>query len=117
MMTNAKENSTPEHAPQGDKTTGVKPQRLKLGIDVHWAQYTVVAQFDGASPRPAQRFTPSAFVEWVKEHLGDAQEVHSVGYEGVWPFLVIFGAWMWPYICKKTARPLGRQVWPKAAMG
>jgi hypothetical protein len=31
MMTNAKNNSTREHAPQGDKPTGVKPQRLKLG--------------------------------------------------------------------------------------
>jgi hypothetical protein len=33
MMTNAKNNSTREHSPQGDKPTGVKPQRLKLGID------------------------------------------------------------------------------------
>ena len=88
MMTNAKENSTHEHAPQGDKTTGVKPQRLKLGIDVHWAQYTVVAQFDGASPRPAQRFTPSAFVEWVKEHLDDAQEVHSCYEAGAFGYLL-----------------------------
>lgn len=63
MMTNENKNSTPEHVQQGDKTTNEKPRRLKLGIDVHWAQYTVVAQFDGASPRPAQRFTPSAFIE------------------------------------------------------
>jgi len=53
MMTNAKNNSTREHAPQGDKPTGVKPQRLKLGIVVHWAHYSVVAQFDGTTPRPA----------------------------------------------------------------
>ena len=48
---------------QSDESTEaarIKPQRLKLGIDVHCAQYTVVAQFDGASPRPAQRFTPEA---------------------------------------------------------
>ncbi len=32
MKTDAKENSTREHAPQGDKTTGVKLRRLKLGI-------------------------------------------------------------------------------------
>ena len=88
MMTNAKNNSTREHAPQGDKPTGVKPQRLKLGIDVHWAQYTVVAQFDGASPRPAQRFTPSAFVEWVKEHLDDAHEVHSCYEAGAFGYVL-----------------------------
>ena len=88
MNTDTKQNSTREHAPQGDKTTGVKPRRLKLGIDVHWAQYTVVAQFDGASPRPAQRFTPGAFVEWVKEHLGDAQEVHSCYEAGAFGYVL-----------------------------
>jgi len=69
-----------KHGPQDDQTTKavrIKPQRLKLGFDVHWAQYTVVAQLDGVSPRPAQRFTPDAFILWVLEHLNDAHEVHS----------------------------------------
>src|SRR5690606_11913737 len=54
-VTNEQNRSTSKSAPQGIKSTETKPQRLKLGIDVHLSQYTVVAQFDGASPRPARR--------------------------------------------------------------
>lgn len=80
-----------KHAPQGDQTkkaARIKPQRLKLGIDVHWAQYTVVAQLDGASPRPAQRFTPDAFIVWVQEHLNDAHEVHSCYEAGAFGYVL-----------------------------
>lgn len=65
-----------------------KPRRLKLGIDVHWSQYTVVAQFDGASPRPAQRFTPQAFLAWVATKLQDAEEVHSCYEAGAFGYVL-----------------------------
>jgi len=55
----------------------IKPQRLKLGNDVHWAQYTVDARLNGASSRPAQRINPDAFIVWVQEHLNEAHEVHG----------------------------------------
>ncbi|MDR2673356.1 MAG: hypothetical protein LBC18_00405, partial [Opitutaceae bacterium] len=44
---------------------------------MHWTQCTVVAQFDGASPRPAQRFTPESFLAWVAAQQTEAHEVHS----------------------------------------
>ena len=63
MTTNAKNSNETETAPQG-----VKPYRLiKLGVDVHWRQYVVVRQIDGASPQPPQRFTPEEFVGWAKK--------------------------------------------------
>ena len=76
--TNAKQNNANEAAPQGQKqATGVKPCRLKLGVDVHWAHYTVVAQYDDASPRPAKHFTPEAFLEWVARQAREVGRVHS----------------------------------------
>ncbi|OAM91789.1 hypothetical protein AW736_01735, partial [Termitidicoccus mucosus] len=70
------------------KQAGEKARRLKLGIDVHWAQYVVVAQYDDASPRPARRFTPESFVEWVKARLGDAQEVNSCYEAGAFDYVL-----------------------------
>jgi hypothetical protein len=48
---------------------------LNVGIDVHGTHYTVMAQADGASPRPAQRFTPAGFLAWVAAQREEAHEV------------------------------------------
>ena len=39
---------------------------IKLGIDVHAERYVVVRQIDGATPQPAQAFSPKEFVLWAK---------------------------------------------------
>jgi transposase len=75
--TNARNRSTSKRAPQGIKSSEAKPQRLKLGIDVHQSQYTVVAQIDGASPRPARRFSPEGFIVWVSRQLPQVAQAHS----------------------------------------
>jgi len=61
---------------------------LKLGLDVHWTQYTVVAQCDGASPRPAQRFTPAGFLAWVAARRAEACEVHSCYEAGAFGYVL-----------------------------
>jgi transposase len=50
---------------------------IKLGIDVHAQSYRVVRQIDNATPQPAQKFTPKAFLLWAKKQLNQAQEVYS----------------------------------------
>ena len=55
----------------------VKAKRIKLGIDVHADSYRVVRQVDEATPQPAQKFSPEAFMLWVKKQLTLAEEVHS----------------------------------------
>ena len=57
--------------------TVTKAKSIKLGIDVHADSYRVVRQVDHATPQPAQKFTPGAFLEWAKKQLTQAQEVHS----------------------------------------
>ena len=57
--------------------TGLKAKRIKLGIDVPADSYRVVRQVDHATPQPAQKFTPAAFLEWAKKQRELAQEVHS----------------------------------------
>ncbi len=85
---NATNRSTSKSAPQGIKSEETKPQRLKLGVDVHLSQYTVVAQFDGASPRPARRFSPEAFIAWVSEQLQEVAEVHSCYEAGAFGYVL-----------------------------
>ena len=58
--------------------TVVKAKRIKLGIDVHADSYRVVRQVDDATPQPAQKFSPEAFMLWVKRQLTLAEEVHSM---------------------------------------
>lgn len=55
----------------------VKAKRIKLGIDVHADSYRVVRQIDHATPQPAQKFTPQAFLVWAKKQLEQAEEVCS----------------------------------------
>jgi transposase len=70
-------------------TQGVKPHRqIKLGVDVHWRQYVVVRQIDGASPQPPQRFTPEEFVAWAKKQTQLADEVHCCYEAGPFGFVL-----------------------------
>ena len=48
--------------------TVIKAKRIKLGIDVHADSYRVVRQVDDATPQPAQKFSPEAFMLWAKKH-------------------------------------------------
>jgi transposase len=50
---------------------------IKLGIDVHAQNYRVVRQIDNATPQPAQKFTPKAFLLWAKKQLTQADAVYS----------------------------------------
>jgi hypothetical protein len=84
MTTNDSQSTTTATAPQG-----VKPHRLiKLGVDVHWRQYVVVRQIDGASPQPPQRFTPEEFVAWAKKQTQLGDEVHCCYEAGPFGFVL-----------------------------
>lgn len=50
---------------------------IKIGLDVHRRFYVAVLQHDHAMPRAPRRFSPEAFVPWVKTLLPKA-EVHVV---------------------------------------
>jgi transposase len=50
---------------------------IKLGIDVHGNRYVVVRQIDGATPQPAQGFSPEQFMVWAKKQTELAQKVFS----------------------------------------
>jgi transposase len=54
-----------------------KAKSIKLGIDVHALSYRVVRQIDHATPQPAQKFTPKAFLLWAKKQLTQAETVYS----------------------------------------
>jgi transposase len=54
------------------------PRRSKLGIDVHQHQYVVVAQVEGAVPKPPQRFTPAAFLQWAAKLRRSGDEIQAV---------------------------------------
>ena len=54
------------------------PAAIKLGVDVHQGSYTVVAQEDHSTPRPAQRFVPGEFVPWVGRLLARGHRVFAV---------------------------------------
>jgi transposase len=60
-----------------EQVANIKPQTIKLGLDVHADTIVVVRILDHSAPQPAQKFTPSKFGEWVKSQLTQAQEVHS----------------------------------------
>lgn len=84
MTTNDIQNTEAKAAPQGEK-----PHRLiKLGVDVHWREYVVVRQIDGASPQPPQRFAPDAFVAWAAKQVKLADEVHCCYEAGPFGFVL-----------------------------
>ena len=68
--------NTNTHKSTTAQSTG-KAKCIKLGIDVHADSYRVVRQVDHATPQPAQKFSPEAFLLWVKKQLTLAEEVHS----------------------------------------
>jgi transposase len=55
----------------------LKAKCIKLGIDVHAQSYRVVRQIDHATPQPAQKFTPKAFLLWARKQLTQAETVYS----------------------------------------
>jgi transposase len=58
--------------------SGPRPhQVIKLGIDVHLDRYVVVRQIDGGAPQPAQRFSPTQFLDWAKKQTALAKQVYS----------------------------------------
>lgn len=57
--------------------SAAKAKTIKLGIDVHADSYRVVRQIDHATPQPAQKFTPAAFLEWAQKQLTLAEQVYS----------------------------------------
>lgn len=84
MTTNDIQETEAKSAPQGEK-----PHRLiKLGVDVHWREYVVVRQIDGASPQPPQRFAPEAFIAWAAKQVKLADEVHCCYEAGPFGFVL-----------------------------
>lgn len=69
--------NTNTHTNRTQSQTAPKAKCIKLGIDVHADSYRVVRQIDHATPQPAQKFTPKAFLEWAKKQLEQAEQVHS----------------------------------------
>jgi transposase len=72
-----KQTNTHTHTNPTQTQTPSKAKCIKLGIDVHADSYRVVRQMDHATPQPAQKFTPRAFLEWAKKQLELAEQVHS----------------------------------------
>ena len=66
-------------APTGSPSAkGPRPHRaIKLGIDVHLQRYVVVRQIDGATPQPAQTFSPAQFLVWAQKQTQLAEQVYS----------------------------------------
>jgi transposase len=60
-----------------EQVANIKPQTIKLGLDVHADTIVVVRILDHSAPQPAQKFTPAKFSEWVKTQLSQGQQVHS----------------------------------------
>lgn len=74
-------NNTELSSPEGTREEVNGGRRaIKLGVDLHQHFCVVVVQWDGATPKPAQRFTREALLGWVaklrRSHPGAA--VHAV---------------------------------------
>lgn len=65
------------HEHDANAPAGGKYSQIKLGIDVHADSYRVVRQVDGATPQPAQKFTPAQFLVFAAKQLALAETVHS----------------------------------------
>jgi len=52
-----------------------KAEVIHLGIDVHKRLHVVCRKVDGATPQPAQKFTPAAFKAWVQKQQALAVRV------------------------------------------
>jgi transposase len=60
-----------------EQVANIKPQTIKLGLDVHADTIVVVRILDHSAPQPAQTFTPAKFGQWVTTQLSQGQQVHS----------------------------------------
>lgn len=90
MKTNVKSNT---HTATKDTTAQAQTQeprydQIKLGIDWHADHYRVSRMIDGTPPQPAQRFAPAAFLEFAREQLRLAAEVHSCYEAGAGGFVL-----------------------------
>jgi transposase len=81
MKTNNRNNSA--------KALETKVEVIKLGQDVHAASITVVTQFDGCPPQPAQKVATEKYLAWMEQlkakHPG--AKIHScyeAGPSGYW---------------------------------
>lgn len=54
------------------------PAVIKLGVDMHQSALVVAVQEDHATPKPARRFAPEAFVPWVGQLLARGHRVSVV---------------------------------------
>ena len=72
---NMNTNTNTHNVTETQNTSNAKS--IKLGIDVHAQSYRVVRQIDNATPQPAQKFTPQAFLVWAKKQLSQAERVYS----------------------------------------
>lgn len=62
---------------RAEQVASKKHQTIKLGLDVHADWIVVVRMLDQSGPQPAQKFTPTKFLEWVKSQLSLSEAVHS----------------------------------------
>ena len=62
---------------QSNTANARQAKQIKLGIDVHADSYRVVRQVDNATPQPAQRFTPRAFLVWVQKQREQAEVLYT----------------------------------------
>src|SRR5258708_25254787 len=51
---------------------------IKLGIDVHQEFYVVVMQEGGSNPKPPQRLSKEAFLQWAARLKQHGAQVHAV---------------------------------------
>lgn len=70
-------NNSEVRAEQAASKTPQRYQSLKLGLDVHADTIVVVRILDHSAPQPAQKFTPTKFLAWVKTQVKLAEKVYS----------------------------------------
>lgn len=59
------------------KASAAKAEIILLGIDVHAEKQVVVRQVDAQTPQPAQSFSRSGLLSWVKKQQSLAKEVRT----------------------------------------
>jgi transposase len=72
-----KNTNTTTHVTDNQTPKARKCAMIKLGIDVHADSFRVVRQLDSATPQPAQKMSPQAFLVFARKQLALAAEVHS----------------------------------------
>ena len=73
-MTNQNVNNSEARAEQA---ASKRYKTIKLGLDVHAETFVVVRILDNSAPQPAQKFSRSKFLAWIKTQVGMADTVHS----------------------------------------